>query len=127
MVRGDIKGILHDWTCEYKQKFPDYRKERRREEGLRERGKAKAMYVQKEVTLNFFDGYCSKTRDLDGPDAAMVSTFAGGAQMNPHCRLSLLGSGPQAADWGLTWLHGQGALIQLQWLSSLTLHRQGWW
>lgn len=44
---GDIKCILHDWTCEYKQKFPAYMKERRREEGLKERGKAKAkaMYV----------------------------------------------------------------------------------
>lgn len=62
---------MHDWTCEYKQKFTAYRKERRREEGLRESGKAKAVYIQKEVTLNFFYSYCNKTRDLGGADAAM--------------------------------------------------------
>lgn len=57
---------------EYKQKFPAYRKERRRQERLRER-EEKSMYMQKEVTLNFifFYRYCNKTRDLAGADAAM--------------------------------------------------------
>jgi len=95
--------ILHDWTCEYKQKFPAYMKERRREEGLRESIKAKAMYVQNKVTLNFFYSYCNKTRDLGGADAAMwymmammLLSSAREAYMNPQHHLSLLASCPQA-------------------------------
>lgn len=57
----------------------------------------------------------------------MLSMSARGASVNPHHHLSLLGSGPQAADWGLTWLCGQGALIQQRWLSNHTLRREGWW